>query len=127
MTLGEIIKTYREERDLSQRQFAEACGLSNGFISMLERNVNPKTGLPVAPSLAAIRKIATFMSMTANDLLDKMDDTPIEISETEEYINEAPTIIDSGRIEEFTELFEMLPEDEKARIIREIKGLLSER
>lgn len=37
MTLGEFIRKYRSEHDLSQRQFALKCGLSNGYISMLEK------------------------------------------------------------------------------------------
>lgn len=126
MTLGEIIKGFREERDLSQRQFAEACGVSNGYISMLERNVNPKTGQPMVPSLTAIKKIAAVMGITANDLLDQMDDVPIEITDVEELINEAPTVIDSERLAEFIELFELLSNDQKSRIILEVKELLTE-
>lgn len=44
MTLSDFVKEYRKEHDLSQRQFAAICGLSNGYISMLEKNMNPKTG-----------------------------------------------------------------------------------
>lgn len=126
MTLGEIIKIYRDEKDLSQRQFAEACGLSNGYISMLEKNLNPKTGLPMVPSLTAIKKIAALMGVTANDILDQMDDVPVEIADDEDFINEAPTVEDSGRTVEFMELFELLPEEKKARIISEMKGFLTE-
>ncbi len=61
MTLSDFVKEYRKEHDLSQRQFAAICGLSNGYISMLERNLNPKTGLPLTPSLPALKKISTAM------------------------------------------------------------------
>lgn len=44
MTLGEIIVKYRLEHGLSQRQFALRCGLSNGYIAMIEKNRNPATG-----------------------------------------------------------------------------------
>ena len=37
MTLSELIVSYRNENNLSQRKFAELCDLSNGYISMLER------------------------------------------------------------------------------------------
>ena len=43
MTIGKIIKNYREEKNMSQRQFARKCKLSNGYIAMLERGINPKT------------------------------------------------------------------------------------
>ena len=46
MTLGELIQEYRKEHGMSQRQFAIACQLSNGYISMLERGENPKTKTP---------------------------------------------------------------------------------
>jgi len=47
MTLVEIIIKYRTEHNLSQRAFAERCGVSNGYISMLEMNRNPSTEAPI--------------------------------------------------------------------------------
>ena len=44
MKIGDLIQKYRAEHDMSQRQFAIMCGLSNGYISMLEKGKNPKTG-----------------------------------------------------------------------------------
>ncbi len=44
MTLKDFLIQYRTEHDLSQRQFAAICGLSNSYISMLERERNPTTG-----------------------------------------------------------------------------------
>ena len=73
MTLSDFVKEYRKEHDLSQRQFAAICGLSNGYISMLERNLNPKTGLPLTPSLPALKKISTAMGMSLGDLLTAED------------------------------------------------------
>ena len=58
MGLSEFLISYRKEHGLSQRQFALHCGLSNGYISMLEKGENPKTGLPVEPTLAAYKKLA---------------------------------------------------------------------
>ena len=81
MTLSDFVKEYRKEHDLSQRQFAAICGLSNGYISMLERNLNPKTGLPLTPSLLALKKISTAMGMSLGDLLTAVDDMPMDISE----------------------------------------------
>lgn len=63
MTLGDCIKEYREEHGLSQRQFSEACGLSNAYISILEKNVNPKTNEPPVPTLGAYKKIANVMDL----------------------------------------------------------------
>lgn len=79
MTLSDLVQEYRREHDLSQRQFASACGLSNGYISMLERNVNPKTGQPVTPSLPALKKIADGMGISLTDLFTRTDDIPVDL------------------------------------------------
>lgn len=79
MTLRDIITEYRRTHELSQRQFATSCGLSNGYISMLEKNENPKTGLPMIPSLPALKKIAGGMGMTVTDLFIQVDDMPIDL------------------------------------------------
>ena len=79
MTLSDLVQEYRREHGLSQRQFASICGLSNGYISMLERNVNPKTGQPVTPSLPALKKIADEMSITLTDLFTRTDDIPVDL------------------------------------------------
>lgn len=79
MTLSEFMKGYREEHGLSQRQFANKCGLSNGYIAMLERGVNPSTGEPITPSILALKKIATGMATTMAVLFSKVDDIPVDM------------------------------------------------
>lgn len=80
MTLGEFIINYRNEHGYSQRSFASRCGVSNAYISMLEKGENPKTQEPITPSFAQLRKIALGMGMSVQDLLAKVDDTYIDIS-----------------------------------------------
>jgi transcriptional regulator with XRE-family HTH domain len=80
MKLGDLIREYREKHDLSQRQFALGCGLSNGYISMLEKGKNPKTGKPVTPTLFQLKKLADGMNITIMELLERIDDIPIDIS-----------------------------------------------
>lgn len=82
MTLGEFIRAYREQNNLSQRQFAERSGVSNGYISMLEKNENPKTGQPLSPSMPVLKKIAQAMSMTVNDLCTYVEDMAIDLGTT---------------------------------------------
>lgn len=79
MTLGELIKKHRDKHDLSQRQFAEICGLSNGYISMIEKGENPKTKLPVTPTLPVYQKIATGMGIKVTSLFSSIDDMPVDI------------------------------------------------
>lgn len=74
MTLGDFIKAYREQNGLSQRQFAERSGVSNGYISMLEKNENPKTGQPLSPTTSVLKKLSAAMGMTVSDLSTHVDD-----------------------------------------------------
>ncbi len=80
MTLGEIIKKYREENDMSQREFAKISGLSNSYISQLEMNVNSKNGQPIKPQLETIKAVADAMGTTVDELFSQMDDIMIDIS-----------------------------------------------
>ena len=80
MTLGELICTYRTSHGLSQRQFAIQCDLSNGYISILEKGINPNTGKPVIPTLPQLKKLADGMGLTLSELFDQADDMPVDLS-----------------------------------------------
>ena len=79
MKLGDLIREYRDSHDLSQRQFANQCDLSNGYISILEKGINPSTGKPVTPTLPQLKKLADGMRMTLSELFEKADDMPLDI------------------------------------------------
>lgn len=112
MTLKDLIAEYRNEHGLSQRQFATACGLSNGYISMLEKGLNPNTKLPVTPSLLKLKQLASGMGMTLTDLLVKVDDMPVEL------------ILDD---EESKKLVPEIEDELDAEIIRIVSGLTPEK
>lgn len=81
MTLGELVKKYRNEHDLSLRDFSRISGVSNGYISMLEKNEHPKTKKPIVPSIEKMKCIASAMGMTLDALLEIIDeDQPVSIS-----------------------------------------------
>lgn len=80
MKLGELIIEYRTNHKISQRQFADMCGLSNGYISMLERGINPKTQKPITPTIPQLKKLADGMAMTISEILEKVDDMPIDLT-----------------------------------------------
>lgn len=73
MTLGEIVKEYRENHKMSMDDFSKLCGLSKGYISMLEKNVNPTTGKAIAPSLETLRQIAVTINTDINTLIEQLD------------------------------------------------------
>lgn len=81
MTLGNIIKQYRENNKMSQRQFAIACDVSNGYISMLEEGRNPKTNEPIIPSLVTLRKLARAMHMSVDELMIAADEMEISLAD----------------------------------------------
>lgn len=74
MFLGEIIKKYRKENNLSLRAFASKCGLSYTYISMLEKNIDYRTGKPIAPTLDSVKYISNAMGIPIDDLLKMLDD-----------------------------------------------------
>ena len=73
MTLGEIIKAYRAEHDMSMDAFAEKSGISKAYISILEKNRHPKTGRPIAPSIQSIKQAADGMNMDFNTLFSMIE------------------------------------------------------
>lgn len=86
MTLSELIRSYRSEHKLSQRQFALQCDLSNGYISFLEKGMNPQTKQPITPTLPALKKLADGMGITLNDLFNIVDDMPVELTSEAEPV-----------------------------------------
>ena len=54
MLLGDIIKQYRIEHDMSLQDFANLIGSSRSYIHMLEKNVNPATNKPINPSIETL-------------------------------------------------------------------------
>lgn len=73
MLLGEIIKEYREKHGLSMQEFADRSGLTKGYISMLEKNSNPRSRSGITPSIETFAKCAKAMNLTVNELLQMVD------------------------------------------------------
>lgn len=81
MKLSAIIADYRDRMQISQREFARRCDLSNSYISFLEKETNPKTGRPMVPTLIQYKKIATGMNMTVQQLFEMLDDdAPVDLN-----------------------------------------------
>lgn len=84
MTLGDMIKSYRTEHDMSMDDFARASGLSKAYISMLENNKNPKTNRPIIPSIETYKKAAKGLKMNAGDLLNVFAPMHVQSVENEQ-------------------------------------------
>ncbi len=81
MTLAQLIVDYRHQHNLSQRQMGAQCGLSTGYISLIEKEINPQTGKPMVPTLGVLNKLALGMSMTLDELISGCDDIHVELSD----------------------------------------------
>lgn len=107
MKLGEIVRNYREENRLSMRDFAKKSGLSSGYISMLEKDRNPRNGKPIAPSIETYDCVATAMGISLDELLrresgqkismkpDDVDGKPGQI-DIKDLINNATFLFDGS-------------------------------
>lgn len=90
MILGDLIKEFRANNKLSLRDFAQRCGLSHTYISALEKNIDPRTGKPIAPTLDTIKYISKGMNISIEEILKILDDEQEfvvnqDISENELY------------------------------------------
>lgn len=74
MFLGDLIKQYRTINKMSLRDFASKCGLSHTYISALEKNIDPRTGKPIAPTLDTVKYVAKGMNTSIEDILKVLDD-----------------------------------------------------
>lgn len=74
MFLGEIVKKYRLEHKISMDEFARLSGLSKGYISMLEKNKNPRTKKPISPSIDTIKQVSEVTGIDFNEIIEMLDD-----------------------------------------------------
>lgn len=72
MRIGKLIRDYRTENGISQREFARRCELSNSLISILEMGVNPQTGKTVEPDMRTYRRLASGMGITVEALMEQL-------------------------------------------------------
>lgn len=73
MTIGEIIKKYRESNNITMDDFSRLSGLSKGYISMLEKNENPRTKLPIMPTTKTLSSVAKVLGVSVSELMDSIN------------------------------------------------------
>jgi len=100
--------------------------MSNGYISMIERGKNPKTQLPVTPTLTALKKIASGMGMTLSSLLTEVDDMEVNLtgdsSKKKTALNKESGLMD-GTDSEIVSIILSLSQDKKAEALRYLRYL----
>lgn len=78
MTLGEYIKKYRAEHDLSLRRFTSMCDMSVQYVGNLERGTN-NDGKKLSPTMSTIAKIAKGTGISEEELLLAINGTSVNI------------------------------------------------
>jgi len=66
MNLGTILRKHRKEKKLTLKAIAEGAGISEGFMSQIENNVN-------APSLDTLINICNAIGVNAGDVLNQVE------------------------------------------------------
>ena len=85
MLLGDIIKQYRTQHQLSLQDFADLIGSSRSYIHMLEKNLNPTTNKPISPSIETLKLLAQAMHMDLDYLLKLLNDNQEIYLDEDEY------------------------------------------
>lgn len=81
MKLSDVIKNFRKANGMSMDELADSSGLSKGYISMLENDVNPRQKKPIQPTLVTLKKLATGMNIELDQLIEQLDtDTLIKVN-----------------------------------------------
>lgn len=82
-TLGDIIKKYRTDTSSTLADVATLCGITKGYVAMLEKNVNSKTGRPVKPTIETILKVCAGLHLDIEQVFEDLYD---------DYITTIPTL-----------------------------------
>ena len=121
MKLSNIVIDYRKRMQISQREFARRCGLSNSYISFIENEYNPRTGKPIVPTIEQYQKIASCMDMSVHQLFELLDeDSPVDLHNSLQAPEDDPQIrIVSG-------MMENMSEDQKKQIVAIVRAVVGD-
>jgi transcriptional regulator with XRE-family HTH domain len=81
-SLGEIIRHQRELAELSVRQFADLAGISNPYLSQIERGLR-------APSEHVLDGIANALKVSADTLYEQAGMTPPDTEDSDTAVLDA--------------------------------------
>ena len=128
MELRDILINFRNENNMSQREFARRAGLSNSLISIIENGINPQTGRKMQQNIETYKSIANVMGISLHELFDQLDDN--ETVNLRPLVEERIVIKDSDLFKKI--IMNMSPEDyrtvmeifEKTEMKMKEKGIL---
>lgn len=123
MKLSNVIIDYRNRMQISQREFARRCGLSNSYISFIENEYNPRTGKPIVPTLEQYQKIASCMDMTLHHLFEILDeDSPVDL-----HSSSKPSSIfhEDSRVQIVSDMMKKMSDEQKEQIVAIVRAYAS--
>lgn len=105
---SEQLRNLRKRADLTQKEFAQMLNVAVGTVGMWEIGKRE-------PDFKTVNRIADFFHVSTDYLFGRKED------------REKPTPDDGdGLTPEFVRLYEQLSEEEKAFVVKQMKGLLVE-
>ncbi|WP_241962393.1 helix-turn-helix domain-containing protein [Rhodococcus opacus] len=109
-TLGELIRQQRELAELPMRQFAAMVGISNPYLSQIERNLRE-------PSERVLDAIAEHLQTSADVLLGQVRTRPEEASDVVRAIGQDGDLTNAQRkaLLEMYETFRKVTRAERKR------------
>lgn len=86
MDIGQKLRAIREERGLSQRELAAKAGLTNGTISLIEKN-------RTSPSVASLKSLLDAIPISMAEFFSTLEDTvtPKVFYRADEFTEVSPT------------------------------------
>ena len=122
MTLGDVIKSYRVNNKVSMEYVAKLCGITKGYVAMLEKNINSKTGRPVKPTIETIVKVCNGLHLDLNAVFDSLDDDyEIALSPSS---SSAPELELTEQEKRLIDTYRELDDPQRERLLAYIEGLL---
>lgn len=123
MTLGNVISEFRNLNRLTMEDFSKMSGLSKSYISMLERNRDPR-GNTINPSIEVIDKVANAIGVDLDTLISTIDqDVTVNSSDyksNNEWINSLDTDADA-KWKFFKYCYDHASKDDRERVLSILK------
>lgn len=70
-SLGNFLKSERQKRKMSLREFANYLGLSHSYLNKLENGVDSQSGKPVSPTIETLTQISNALHISLEHLLNE--------------------------------------------------------
>lgn len=68
--LGKIIQEKRIQMKLSLREAADGIGISHNYLSIIEKGVDPRSEMPIKPTIETLQLLGEYFDIPITTLLD---------------------------------------------------------